>query len=287
MQINANYAHKFFTVYSGYRDNDELNPAEFTVELTQPLLDIREIKLEYAQFANTIVPLQGTKFYFSESGYAGSVVGFTFPNYFMSPNQLMVYIQDQMNTLSPNGYTYTVTIDAVTGLITWSSTGNFTINYVFDQQYNQSGYFLGTTLLVDGKIIYPGVPAYFSPNGTTFTSPWPINNRLYGLAVRLRPWTGDICSNSDYLDNHLFILPLGKYNYGEIVEFEHLSEWTQNLAFFTPGHNHKKLYCSIVKWITASSDPIPLILNGDIVLKFSYSTYRDTQALSESINLTA
>lgn len=287
MQIEANYDHKFFTIYSGYRVSTELNPTEFSVELTQPLLDVREITLEYAQFPNCIVPLQGTKFYFSESGYAGTPVGFTFPSVFMSPNQLMVYMENQMNSLSPNGYTYTVTIDAVSGLITWASTGNFTINYTYDQPYNQSGYFLGTTLLADGKIIYPGVPAYFSPNGTSFTSPWPINNRLYGIAVRIRPWTADICSNSDYLDNHLFVIPLGKYNYGEIVEFNHNSQWKQNIAFFTPGHSFKKLYCSVVKWITDSSDPIPLVLNSDIVLKFSYSTYRDTQALSESINLKA
>lgn len=287
MQIDANYAHKFFTIYSGYRVSTELNPAEFTIELTQPLLDVRQIALEYAQFANTIVPLQATKFYFSEGGYSGSVVGFEFPNVFMAPSDLMLFMQNQMNALSPNGYTYNVTIDAVSGLITWASTGNFTINYLYDQQYNQSGYFLGTTLLVDGKEIYPGVPPYFSPDGTSFTAPWPINNRLYGVAIRIRPWTADICSNSDYLDNHLFIIPMGKYNYGEIVEFNSNSQWRQNIAFFTPGHSFKKLYCSVIKWITASSDPIPLLLNTDIVLKFSYSTYRDTQAISESIDLKA
>lgn len=284
MQIDANYTHKFFTIQSGYRVSTDINPAEFTVELTQPLLDVRQITLEYAQFPNTIVPMQGTSFRFSETvGYAGPTVGFTFPNVFMAPSDLMTYIETQMNTLSPNGYTYTVTIDAVTGIISWTSTGDFTI-YTID---DTSGYYLGLTLISDGRLIYPGVPANYTPFGTTFTAPWPINNRIPGLAVRIRPWTADVCSNSDYLDNHLFVIPMGKYNYGEIVEFNHLQQWRQNIAFFDKGHSFKKLYCSIVNWVTSSYDSIPLILNGEFILKFSYSTYRDTLSLSESIDIKA
>lgn len=283
MQIDVNYSHKFFTIFSGYRTSSELDSAEFTVELSQPLLDVRQITLEYAQFNNTIVPMQGSSFIFSETGYSGPTVGFTFPNVFMAPSDLMAYIETQMNALSPNGYTYTVTIDAVTGIISWSSTGNFTLQF----QGDTSGFYLGCILLTNGHLIYPGVPAHYSPFGTTFSAPWPINNRIPGVAIRIRPWTADICSNSDYLDNHLFIIPMGKYNYGEVVEFNHLSQWKQNIAFFTPGHSFKKLYCSIVPWIASSLDSIPLKLNTDIVLKFSYSTYRDTQAISESLDLKA
>jgi hypothetical protein len=292
MQIEANYSHKYFTVFSGFRPRNEKQPENFSVELTQPLLDVREIRLDYAQFANCIVPYAGTTFFWSENGYDPSpsnIILFPLPNEFMTPGQLMAYIQTQMNTLSPNSYTYTVTIDAVTGKITWSSTGNFTIycRSPIVGQYAVGAFYLGLVPVAEGRDIYPGIPLHFTPEGTSYTSFWPIFNRQYGVAIRIQPLTSDTCSNSDYLDNHLFVIPLSSSNYGGIVDYKNNNSWDQNIAFFQPGHSFKRLGFNLVKWIDTAEDVAPLILNSDILLRFSYSTYRDTQALEESITLKA
>jgi hypothetical protein len=292
MQIDVNYDHKFFTVFSGYRAEEELHSTLFSVDLTQPLLDVREIKLDYAQFSNCIVPYADTAFFWSEYGYSSSISTLAIialPTEFTTPNQLMAYIEEEMNDISPHAYTYTVTIDAVTGKITWTSTGNFTIYCTtpLEGVYGVSAYYLGLASLADGRQVYPGIPRYFTPEGTTYTSYWPVNLRDYGIAIRVRPWTADTCSNSDYLDNHLFVIPLGKTNYGEVVEYNQLSSWKQNIAFFKPGHSFKRLYFSIVKLIDVANDAVALRLSADILLRFSYTTYRDTEALSQSINLTA
>lgn len=285
MNVDSNFTHKFFTVYSGYRPLEELEPERFSVELTQPLLDVKEIKLEYATFPNNISPLQGMTFSWAETSYISPLTTFLFPSGFLAPAQLMSYIQNQMNLLSPNGYTYTVTIDAVTGLITFSSTGSFTI---YMAGITSSGYNLGMNQIADGRNLYPGVPQYFTPLGITFTTPWPIFNREWGIAIHVRPWSADTCSNDTYLDNHQFVIPLSGTDYGGIVEYKHLDTFKQNIAFFTPGHSFKRLYISITRWVDTYNHIIPYVrLNGEILLRFSYTTYRDTQALEESIKLKA
>ncbi len=285
MNVDSNYTHKFFTVYSGYRPAEELSPMQFSVELTQPLLDIKEVKLEYVTFANNIAPLEGLSFSWSEINYISPTTTFIFPSYFMSPAQLMAYIQNQMNTLSPNGYTYTVTIDAVTGLINFTSTGLFSLDL---EGTLTSGYNLGMNQLSDGRNLYPGVPKHRSPLGNIFTTPWPIFNREWGLALHIRPWTSDCCSNDTYLDNHQFVIPLSSTDYGGIVELKHLDSFKQNIAFFSPGHSFKRLFITVSKWIDSYNHITPNVnLNSEILLRFSYTTYRDTQALEESLKLKA
>lgn len=285
MQVDSNFTHKFFSVYSGYRPIAEVYPENFSVELTQPLLDVKEIKLEYCSFPNNIVPLQGLTFSWSEDGYADPVTTFSFPSTFLNPVQLMAYIETQMNTLSPNSYTYTVTLDATTGLITWASTGPFTL---YMGGITSSGYNLGLNQIADGRALYPGVPQYNTPLGVTFTSPWPIFNREWGIALHVRPWSADTCSNDSYLDNHQFTIPLSGTDYGGIVEYHHLNTCKQNIAFFKPGHSYKRLYFSVVKWVDNYNHVLPgLRLNGEILLRFSYTTYRDKEALEASVKLSA
>jgi hypothetical protein len=285
MQVDTNFTHKFFTLYSGYRPQGEVYPENFSVELTQPLLDCKEIKLEYASFPNNICPLAGLSFTWVEDAYANVRTSFNYPSTFLNPVQLMAFIETQMNTLSPNSYTYTAVLDATTGLITWTSTGPFSI---YAGGITTSGYNLGLNQIADGRTLYPGIPQYYTPLGTTFTSPWPIFNREWGLAIHIRPWSADTCSNDSYLDNHQFVIPLSGTDYGGIVEYDHLNTFKQNISFFTPGHSFKRLFISISRWVDTYNHVIPFVrLNGEILLRFSYTTYRDTQALEESLNLSA
>lgn len=285
MQVNIDYTHKYFTVYSGYRPIGELNPEEFSCELTQPLLDVREIRLDYVQFPNCIVPLEGLTFSWAEDSYVDPLTTFSFPDTFMSPLQTLTYIQTQMNTLSPAGYTYTLSLDGTTGIITWASTGPFTL---YEGGITTSGYNFGLNQIADGRNIYPGVPQYYTPLGVSFTAPWPLFNREWGVAIHVRPWSSDTCSNDTYLDTHQFVIPLGGSNYGDIVEYKCLSEFIQNIAWFKPGNSFKRLFFSVRRWVDSFNHITQNVaLHGEILMRFSYSTYRDTEPLVNSLTLTA
>lgn len=285
MQVDINYSHKYFTVYSGYRPVGELFPEEFSVELTQPLLDVREIKLDYAQFPNCIVPLEGLTFSWVENSYLDPITSFPFPSTFMSPLQTLTYIQTQMTALSPNGYVYTLTLDATTGIISWASTGNFSL---YMAGITTSGYNLGLNQVADGRAIYPGVPQFYTPLGLSFTAPWPLFNREWGIAVHVRPWSSDTCSNDTYLDTHQFVIPLGSSNYGDIVQFHSDSQFRQNIAWFQPGNSYKRLFFTIRRWVDSFNHITQRVnLHGEILLRFSYSTYRDTLPLLDSLTLSS
>ena len=284
MQVDIDYAHKYFTVYSGYRPVGEPIPEEFSCELTQPLLDCKEIKLDFVQFPNCIVPLEGLTFSWVENSYTDPVTSFTFPSTFLTSPQIVAYIQSEMTSLSPNSYVYTVTLDTTTSIITWASTGSFSL---YTQGITTSGYNLGLNQISDGRLIYPGVPAYFSPLASSYISPWPVFNREWGVAIHVRPWSSDTCSNDTYLDTHQFVVPITS-NYGDIQYFELNSQFKQNISWFKPGHSFKRLFFSIRRWVDTFNHITQRIsLHGEILMRFSYSTYRDTEAIVNSLTLTA
>lgn len=298
MEVDTFHTHKYFTVYSGYRARAELFSDSFSAELTQPILDIKQISLEEVTFPNCIVPTAFSQFTWTEDpGYTNNGPVITFPEDFLDPVQIVAYLETQMNLLSPNGYTYSVTLDATTGKISWSTVGgqDFSIYAPVTLDPNASdpvGYYLGIIPLVDERLIYgPTVPAGFSPYANTFTAPYPMFNREWGIAIFIRPFAPlDSSSNDTYLDNAQFVVPLSDSNYGQMIEWKKDNSYPQNIINFKPGHNYKRIFFTISRWVVGRrnrySKP-PFRLNSEIVMRFGYSTYRDTLAMKESLQLEA
>ena len=114
--------------YSGSTNN-------FTYYLKEPIKNVSsfkitsaEIPLSYYNVRSSGIDANNT-FIFSEDGGITTTTATITAGYYTATT-IITALTTAINTASPNHYTYTITYNTTTGLITISSTGNFKIMYV-------------------------------------------------------------------------------------------------------------------------------------------------------------
>lgn len=288
IRTSPDYPYRFADIYSAYRPlqpNETVN--NFTCILSGAMHNIKSIGLDYCSFANNICVLEGSLFEWTEDDYpapSGSapITSFGFPsNTFLTPAQTAAYIQTNMNLLSPNSYTYTVTIDS-SGYYNFTSTGSFSI-YCLNPN---CAYFIGLTEVADGRQIYgPSIPQFSTPLGTTLRPEWPCFNRPWGISIEIEGFSSNTLSNCTYNPSFQFIVPISS-NYGDMQEYYRGQTFNQNIYYFDIGHTFKTFKIKIglmipgLRGTTGSFN-----LHSDIFIRFHYETFDDMKALSWRSNV--
>ena len=282
VRTSPDIPYKFADIYSAYRPL----PAEetvnnFTCILSKPMYNIKSIGLDYCAFANNICVFERTVFEWTEDNYpaptgTGTITSFGFPlNTFFTPAQAAAYIQTNMNTLSPSGYTYTVSIDS-SGYYNFTSTGTFSI-YCYNLN---SGFFIGLTEIADGRQIYGDtVPRFCTPLGTSLRPEWPCFNRPWGISIELEGFSSNVQGNCTYSPSFQFIVPITT-NYGEMQEFFRSQTFNQNIYYFDVGRTATVFKFKIGLMIPGLRGLAgPFNLHSDIFIRLHYESFDDMKAL--------
>lgn len=282
VRTSPDIPYRFANIYSAYRpldSNETVN--NFTCVLSKPMYNIKSVGLDYCGFANNICVFEGTYFGWTEDDYpapdgSAPITSFTFPDgVFYTPSQAASYIQTNMNSLSPNSYTYTVTIDS-SGYYNFTSTGTFSI-YCFG---NVSAYMIGLTELADGRQVYgPSVPRFCSPLLSSLRPEWPCFNRPWGISIEIEGLSSNISSNCPYTPSFQFIVPITT-NYGDMQEYFRAQTFNQNIFYFDVGRTITSFKVKIGLMIPGIRGlELPFVLHGDIFIRLHYESFDDMKAL--------
>ena len=273
--------YRYANIFSAYRpllSTETVN--DFTCKLSAPMKNVKALGLDYVSFCNNICAFEGSLFEWAETGYIlpgnPGFASFGFPpSTFFTPAESALYIQTQMNALSPNGYTYTVTVDS-SGYYNFTSTGQFTI-YCLNPN---CAYFIGLSQVADGRQIYgPSVPQFFTLLGTSLRSEWPCFNRTWGISIEIEGLSSNNLSNCTFTPSYQFLVPITT-NYGDMQEYYRESSFNQNVIYFDVGHTFDTFKIKLnlmvpgLRGLTRGYD-----LHSDIFIRLFYETFDDMKAL--------
>jgi len=282
VRTSPDIPYKYVDIYSAYRPldpNETVN--NFTCILSKPLYNVKSIGLDYCFFSNNICVFEYSVFKWTENGYpaptgVAPIISFTFPqNTFLTPAQSAAYIESNMNSLSPGGYTYTVTVDS-SGYYNFTSTGNFSI-YCLNPN---CAYFIGLTEVADGRQIYgPSVPQFSTPLGTALKPNWPCFNRSAGVSIELEGFSSNVQSNCTYNPSFQFIVPITT-NYGDVQQHFRSQTFDQNIYYFDVGKTVSVFRVKLGLMIPSFRGvALPFELRSDIFIRLHYESFDDQKAL--------
>ena len=204
-------ATKYFIIYSPFRL--EGSNEKFLCQLSDTIKNVKCIQLDYIEFPNNIIPTENKTFFVVEDDYANyntpSMFSYSFPKIFYTAQQTAALLQSELNTWSPGGYTYTVSVDTSNYFII-TSTGQFSISGTLLVN-------IGFLDLVTIDNFYPSpVPNHCTPLTDNLRSLQPVLFRYMGVAISISPFSSETVINAKhYIRPTTFICPLTT-NYGEM-----------------------------------------------------------------------